>query len=134
MVKNTKTWISWERNIIFLRNKKILNLCLRWHILRSYHFVAEVTLKYLLEIKIPRQRNFNTVVSFTLNVVQWSFRGQSSLDYFRNSSNQNPMKTIFFWKRIDIQFWAFLNWICTMLYIIWFYQQKQFIFCVPRDK
>ena len=22
MVKNTKTWISWERNIIFLRNKK----------------------------------------------------------------------------------------------------------------
>ena len=34
MVKNTKIWISWERNIIFLRNKKILNLCLRWHILR----------------------------------------------------------------------------------------------------
>ena len=45
MVKNTKTWISWEWNIIFLQNKKILNLCLRWHILRSYHFVAEVTLK-----------------------------------------------------------------------------------------
>ena len=42
MVKNTKTWISWERNIIFLWNKKILNLCFRWHILRSYHFVAEV--------------------------------------------------------------------------------------------
>ena len=45
MVKYTKTWISWERNIIFLRNKKILNLCLRWHILRSYRFVAEVTFK-----------------------------------------------------------------------------------------
>ena len=43
MVKNKKTWISWERNIIFLRNKSILNLCLRWHILRSYCFVAEVT-------------------------------------------------------------------------------------------
>ena len=40
MVKNTKTWIPWEWNIIFLRNKKILNLCLRWHILRSYRFVA----------------------------------------------------------------------------------------------
>ena len=39
----TKTWISWERNRIFLRNKKILNLCLRWHILRSYRFVAEIT-------------------------------------------------------------------------------------------
>ena len=45
MVKNTKTWISWERNIIFLQNKKILNLCIRWHILRSSHFVAEVTFK-----------------------------------------------------------------------------------------
>ena len=45
MVKNTKTWISWERNIIFLRNKKILNLWFRRHILRSYRFVAEVTFK-----------------------------------------------------------------------------------------
>ena len=43
IVKNMKTWISWERNIIFLRNKRILNLCLRWHILRSYRFVVEVT-------------------------------------------------------------------------------------------
>ena len=29
MVKNTKNWISWEWNIIFLWNKKILNLCFR---------------------------------------------------------------------------------------------------------
>ena len=43
MVKNTKTWISWERNITFLKNKNILNLCLRCHILRSYCFEAEVT-------------------------------------------------------------------------------------------
>ena len=43
MVKNIKTWISWERNIIFLRNKKILTLCFRWYILRSYRFIAEVT-------------------------------------------------------------------------------------------
>ena len=46
MVKNTTTWISWERNIIFLRNKKILNLCFRLHILRSYRFLAEVTFKH----------------------------------------------------------------------------------------
>ena len=45
MVKNIKTWITWERNIIFLRNKKILNLLFRWHILSSYRFVAEVTFK-----------------------------------------------------------------------------------------
>ena len=43
MVKNTKTWISWEWNITFLRNKKILSMCLKWHILRSYGFVVEVT-------------------------------------------------------------------------------------------
>ena len=42
-VKNTKTWISWERSIVFLQNKKILNLCFRWHIFRRYCFVAEVT-------------------------------------------------------------------------------------------
>ena len=36
MVKNMKTWISWEQNKTFLRNKKILSLCYRWHILRSY--------------------------------------------------------------------------------------------------
>ena len=43
MVKNTKTWISWKQNIIFLRNKKILDLCLRWHILRSYLCLEELT-------------------------------------------------------------------------------------------
>ena len=46
MVKNTKTWISLERNIMFLRNKKIPNLCLRWPLLRSYYFVVEVTFNY----------------------------------------------------------------------------------------
>ena len=43
MAKNTKNWISWERNITFLWNKKILNQCLRWYILRTYHFVEEVS-------------------------------------------------------------------------------------------
>ena len=45
MITNTKAWMSWERNITFLRNKKILNLGLRRHILRSYCFVAEVIFK-----------------------------------------------------------------------------------------
>ena len=48
MAKNTKTWISWERKIIFVWNKKILNLCLRWHILRSYRFAAGVNFKLTL--------------------------------------------------------------------------------------
>ena len=45
IAKNTKTCISWERNINFLQNKKILNLRLKEHILGSYRFVAEVTFK-----------------------------------------------------------------------------------------
>ena len=44
MVKNTKTGMSCERSITFLKNKNILNLCTRLHILRRYHFVADVTL------------------------------------------------------------------------------------------
>ena len=52
MVKNTKTWISQERNITFPWNKKILNLCLRWHILRCYQFTAEVTFKELEPLKV----------------------------------------------------------------------------------
>ena len=44
MVKTTKTWTSWVRNITFLRNKNILNLCLRWHISRSYRFLVEATI------------------------------------------------------------------------------------------
>ena len=43
MFKNARTWISWEWYMTFLWNKKILDLRLRWHILRNYHFVAEVT-------------------------------------------------------------------------------------------
>ena len=50
MVKNTKTWISWERKETFLRNKKILNLCLIWHSLRCCRFAAEVTFKMWRQI------------------------------------------------------------------------------------
>ena len=46
MIENTKTWICWERNITFLRNKKILNLSIVWHILRGYRFVAEITFNH----------------------------------------------------------------------------------------
>ena len=45
MVKNAKTWLSWERNITFLQNKKIISLSLWWRIVRNYNFVVEVTFK-----------------------------------------------------------------------------------------
>ena len=47
MAINTNTWIS--GNITFLWNKKNLNQCLRWHILRSYRFIAELNFKVYFE-------------------------------------------------------------------------------------
>ena len=51
MVKNTKK-LEYLESGRFLWNKKILNLCFRWHILRSYRFAAKITFKAL----------FNTVI------------------------------------------------------------------------
>ena len=45
MVENTKTWISREQNIIFLRNKKLLICASDGAFWKSYHFLAEVTFK-----------------------------------------------------------------------------------------
>ena len=61
MVKNTKTWISWERNITFLWNKKILNLCLRRHFLWSYCFVAEITFNKKGNIKCKIQTSMFSI-------------------------------------------------------------------------
>ena len=41
-----------ENKTIFLQNKKILNLCLRWHILRSCCFVVEVTFNIRSDLTI----------------------------------------------------------------------------------
>ena len=51
IVKNTKKWIYWEPSLNFLQNKKIRNMCLKWHILRSSRFVAEVTFNCLTTIQ-----------------------------------------------------------------------------------
>ena len=56
MVKNTRTGVSWERNIIFLQNKKILNLCF---ILRSYRFVAEVTFKHNIALVLDLNKRLH---------------------------------------------------------------------------
>ena len=66
MVKNPKIWISWERNITFLRNKKI-NLFLRWHILRSYCSVTEVTFNNNKKID-KRFKNRNYSLFFLMGI------------------------------------------------------------------
>ena len=45
IVKNTENSISWGWNMIFPWSRKISNLCLKWHILRKYCSIAEVTFK-----------------------------------------------------------------------------------------
>ena len=85
MVENTKTWISSERNMIFLKNKKNLNLCHRWNILRSYCFVAEVTFKtqtgfayHFLETLIQSiQRCLNLYFNVSLSDVPSFFKNIS---------------------------------------------------------
>ena len=46
MTENTKSLISSEEpNLTFLTNKKILNMCLKWHTLRCYNFAVTATFK-----------------------------------------------------------------------------------------
>ena len=48
----------------FLRDKKILNLYLRWHILRSYRFLAEATFKKRnLRMQVERYQIYMIVIS-----------------------------------------------------------------------
>ena len=82
MVKNTKTWISRKRNMIFFSNKKILNLWLRWHILRNCCFVSEVTFK---RVYYCLARSFSACWYFENNV----WRTQFHTKYFIFHGLQN---------------------------------------------
>ena len=102
MVRNTKTWISWEQNIIFLQNKNILNLCFRWHTLRSYQFVAEVTFK--VASRVQKIEVFKK---------GWNFASCSCL---LASLQVASWKIIFSWRKETSFFPLFLLWIifcCT---------------------
>ena len=73
MVKNTKTWLSWERHITFLQNKKIVTLYFRWHILRDYNFVAKVTFKESLPKIFARVEGEElTVFLFKKDFIKWN--------------------------------------------------------------
>ena len=74
MVKKLKTWTSWEWNTLFPRNKKILDLCLKWHILRSYCFVAEVTFN---DIKDLNMTSLRTLVCVLCNKVSSLLRSDT---------------------------------------------------------
>ena len=74
MVKNTKTRMSRERNITFPRNKKIINLCPRRCILRSYRFVAKVTFNLLIIYGSYSHRRLSVVIPNCLTRPSTSYK------------------------------------------------------------
>ena len=58
-----------ENKTIFLRNKKILKLCLRWHILRNCCFVGEVTFNPIQDGE-RRQKGPHRLPVFPLKLLQ----------------------------------------------------------------
>ena len=116
---NTKTWISWEWYITFLWNKNILNLCLRWHILRNYHFLAEVTFmnwmqKTLDTITGEKQKLlkidcFYTLLLFVLYIMDVSNKLNKNLSVM-------PLEligilTILLWLSSDMETNPFITWL-----------------------
>ena len=76
-----------ERNITFLRHKKILNLCLRWHILKSCRFVAEVTLKNTFRLETDKlPKNNHTYKSSTVprDNVKYSYSSMPNISSIAN--------------------------------------------------
>ena len=86
MVKNTKAWISLEQNIAFLQCEKILYLCLRWHILRSYCFVVELAF-YVKYTVIKYFRHYDVTVG-QLNCRISRKNWQAFLSFSCRSSSQ----------------------------------------------
>ena len=69
IIENTKTSRSWQRDITFPWNKKILNL--KWHILRSYRFVAVATFNEIALAFLPVEGDTNILhvnINFTGNL------------------------------------------------------------------
>ena len=113
MVKNTKTQISWERNITFLRNKKILNLSLRWHILRSYRFVAKVAFNssscYLWTFACMEQSRFRYQSSNQYEVVIILCRAQygkyfTTFSHFAVYFTQTLLRSFCYIRRLSFEF------------------------------
>ena len=90
MVKNTKPWISWERNISFLWNQKILNLCHRWHNLRSYCFVAEVTFNKNNSILNVAHLGWETKKTFQSRLPKTALNVTFFVSFYFNLMNSIP--------------------------------------------
>ena len=64
------------KGITFLQNERILNLCLRLHILRSYCIVGEVTFKQHFFCTFSGIYPINFIVHYMAQKTQFSFESQ----------------------------------------------------------
>ena len=108
IVKNTKTWISQERNITFLWNIKVLHLCLRWHILRSYCSAEEVTLnKNKVESKMENPAHSFREVNHVLQLVkEWEIKSKTVMSWSSRNKKECIFCNVYFARR---KFVIYLN-------------------------
>ena len=72
----------------FLENKKILNLCHRWHILRSYWFVAVITFN-------RKTKDWKNAVNSQTRKAQLQSGQTSKTNFLQNSYHLKAVK--YFW-------------------------------------
>ena len=106
--------LEWERNIIFLRNKKILNLCCRWHILRSYRFVAEVT------FKTQDLRKYQESAQFSCQNENFVYTSKKLL---KNKNQTFPIVRYFTWKLESASntLWMIVAFLMVFEKMIWYF-------------
>ena len=109
-VKNTKTRISWEQIITFLKNKKKFLICASDHILKSYRLVAEVSFNVELETSflnlnyrlrrewywwVPADERLLNILNCTLISEMYSDPSQTSrIELFANKLNDGSWNLI----------------------------------------
>ena len=137
--------ISQEQNITFLWNKKKINQCLRWHILTTYYFVAEVTFKYFIDCmylgKIFDWRFKNNIANIRFNThqIRWvkpnGFRFMFSL-FFGGRIVRLLIYTLqAFIKITMIYIYIYVCvCVCVYIYIIYIYMYILYIYYMYINK
>ena len=123
MVRNTKTRISWERDIMFSRNKKILNLCHKWQVFRSYRFVVDVTFKSWKEKYWSKELispNGCLVIFQTIKNISYITTSQSQY-WLCGSIITKVIQQSFICCRL-VNYWLILYWSVCLAFLPTYYQ------------
>ena len=117
-----KNWKFWRT----LTTIKFDIFC--WNFAHVTYSVVEIRIFHIpafynIAPKVLCKKSLGFGVAVNCPLPSRGFRGRNSLEYFQNLNNQNPIKTIFLEKNLHscFQFRTFLNWICTTLYIYFYF-------------